>query len=240
MNKKVLEDKYSIECIICMFFLSFSHFIQFFRSGFLVQPLVRGICSTVVFFVTLLSGRKHWNILLFLWAVAIMFWNRFSNYTSFILILISLFDSKAKWVYLFIYEVLVIVLCVIHRDTFTHYIIHNIGCAFFYACYYYFVKFVNFQKNKISFLHGENARLRQENKILKKNILEYEERKQKKLELTQDEYSIIFELCEGKEIKEIEMFSQNTVYVKLREARKRNNCLTNEELKTRFKADFQQ
>ncbi|MCQ2081575.1 MAG: hypothetical protein MJZ11_07945 [Lachnospiraceae bacterium] len=54
------------------------------------------------------------------------------------------------------------------------------------------------------------------------------------LELTIDEEKILEQLCRGREVKELE-WSENTVYKKLREARHRNNCLTNDELKTRFK-----
>lgn len=54
------------------------------------------------------------------------------------------------------------------------------------------------------------------------------------LNLTADEEKILEQLCEGREVKELE-WSENTVYKKLREARRRNDCLTNDELKTRFK-----
>lgn len=56
----------------------------------------------------------------------------------------------------------------------------------------------------------------------------------KYLNLTVDEEKILEQLCKGKEVKELG-WSENTVYKKLREARHRNNCLTNSELKTRFK-----
>lgn len=54
------------------------------------------------------------------------------------------------------------------------------------------------------------------------------------LNLTADEEKILEQLYEGREVKELE-WSENTVYKKLREARRRNDCLTNDELKTRFK-----
>lgn len=56
----------------------------------------------------------------------------------------------------------------------------------------------------------------------------------KYLDLTIDEEKILEQLCKGREVKELE-WSENTVYKKLREARRRNDCLTNDELKTRFK-----
>lgn len=57
----------------------------------------------------------------------------------------------------------------------------------------------------------------------------------KPLVLTDEEEMILKELCEGKEVKELEM-SEKTAYNKLREARQRNNCLTNKELKQQYKS----
>lgn len=58
--------------------------------------------------------------------------------------------------------------------------------------------------------------------------------KQDKLVITETEEQILKELCNGKEVKELEL-SENTVYKKLREARERNDCLSNDELKTRYR-----
>lgn len=52
----------------------------------------------------------------------------------------------------------------------------------------------------------------------------------KELVLTEEEDKILFELCSGREVKELP-YSEKTVYNKLTEARKRNNCMTNTELK---------
>ena len=60
-------------------------------------------------------------------------------------------------------------------------------------------------------------------------------RNKPKLDLTQDEIIIISQLCEGKEIKEISEFSQNTVYSKLKAARMRNGINANWELVARYK-----
>lgn len=54
------------------------------------------------------------------------------------------------------------------------------------------------------------------------------------LQLTIDEEKILEQLCKGKEVKELG-WSENTVYKKLREARIRNGCLSNDELKTKFR-----
>lgn len=57
----------------------------------------------------------------------------------------------------------------------------------------------------------------------------------KPLVLTDEEEMILKELCDGKEVKELNM-SEKTAYNKLREARQRNNCLTNKELKEQYKS----
>lgn len=51
-----------------------------------------------------------------------------------------------------------------------------------------------------------------------------------KLDLTNDEVLILDELSKGKQQKEIEQFSQNTVGNKLKQARTRNNITTTDEL----------
>ena len=53
--------------------------------------------------------------------------------------------------------------------------------------------------------------------------------------ITDDEKHILEQLLLGKEIKEVTGFSQNTIYKKLRSARERNACITNDELLSRYK-----
>lgn len=228
---RVYKDRKSAECIICLMFLCTCHWVQFFRSGYNVQAAVRGICAGVVLLFTLFTGKKYWNPLLFIWAIAIMFWNRFTNYTSFILILIAIFiNPKTKIPYVLIYSTIVLSAMIFYKDTYTHLLIHGIGCMFFYTVFSTINKKYELYKKELEFLHEQNRELRQQVNDLQKY-------KSDKLNLTQDEKDIIFELCNGKEVKEIDIYSQNTIYVKLREARKRNNCLTNDELKARFTAE---
>jgi len=58
----------------------------------------------------------------------------------------------------------------------------------------------------------------------------------KKLDLTCDEIIIIEELLKGKQQKEIEQFSQNTVTNKLKNARNRNNIPSTDELMQKYKS----
>lgn len=55
------------------------------------------------------------------------------------------------------------------------------------------------------------------------------------LELTADERAILQELAAGKQQKELDLFSKNTITKKLKDARERNNATSNDELITRFK-----
>lgn len=57
----------------------------------------------------------------------------------------------------------------------------------------------------------------------------------KKLELTSDEIYILDEMLQGKQQKEIQNFSANTVTNKLRSARERNNIATTDELLQKYK-----
>lgn len=61
----------------------------------------------------------------------------------------------------------------------------------------------------------------------------------KKLVLYEDEIKILKQLCDGKIYqKEVEGFSENTVYRKLKAARERNGNLTREELIELFKKEY--
>lgn len=62
----------------------------------------------------------------------------------------------------------------------------------------------------------------------------------KKLILYEDEIKILRQLCDGKIYqKEVEGFSENTVYRKLKAARERNGNLTREQLLELFKKEYQ-
>lgn len=230
--KNVLKDKKVYECLIGLFFLTISHWVQFFRSGYNIQPEIRAICSGVALIITFFTGKKYWNPILFVWAIAILHWNRFHNYTSFIMILIAIWlNPKTKYFYLLVYSIGVLISMIIYKDTFTHLIIHFVGCTFFYSIFAAMYHVVQYLKKIIRFLHTENRKLRKENQELKKL-------KKERLILNPDEIEIISALCAGKEIKEIELYSSNTIYTRLRDARERNGCINNEELKARFIIDY--
>ncbi|MCQ2086672.1 MAG: hypothetical protein MJZ37_01150 [Bacilli bacterium] len=238
MSFKFLKEKKVVDCIICLLFLTICHWVQYFRSG-QVQAEIRGICSFVALIVTLFSGKKHWNPLLFIWAMAILYWNRFHNYTSFIMILVAIWiNPKTKLPYLLIYSLGVLISSILYKDTVTHIVIHALGCSFFYSIFAATYHILNYFKKIIRFLHADVKKLREENRILKERLQEIEKAKKPKLDLTPDEATIISELCAGKEIKELLFWSPNTIYTRLREARERNGCINNDELKSRYITDF--
>lgn len=61
----------------------------------------------------------------------------------------------------------------------------------------------------------------------------------KPLNLEPDEEKIISELAKGKLQKEIDLFSHVTISKKLKEARERNNCISTDELVTKYKIGIQ-
>lgn len=59
------------------------------------------------------------------------------------------------------------------------------------------------------------------------------------LDLKEDEIRILQELAKGKQQKEIDFYSHVTVSKKLKEARERNNCISTDELVTKYKSTNQ-
>ena len=200
---KFKNDHLLLKSVICVSVLSMCHWIQFVNSGYMIQPLVRAICATTYVVTAILFGKKSWPIALFVWAMALVYFNRFCNYTSFIMILIAIGRNKSlKFPYIYSYFIAVIVCLYLYKDTYTHLLIHVGGCYFFYNVYLVIMNFV--EPNQVP------------------------------LDLTSEEEDILKQMAEGKEIKSVSGYSQNTIYDKLKSARKRNGCLFNKDLKERY------
>lgn len=60
-----------------------------------------------------------------------------------------------------------------------------------------------------------------------------------KLNLTEDEKSILKEIADGKKQKEIDLFSQPTITTKLKNARERNLCTSTNELVYKYKSELE-
>lgn len=233
---KELKKDYQLQVsLLACVLLAACHWIQFIRSGYMIQPVVHAGCATMAALMILLSGRKFCAECLFVWAMAILYYNRFNNYTSLCMILVACgLKPKFKKVYIVSYVIGVFVSLVLYHDSFTHLGIHGIGFLFCFSVYKYVTKLYTRLRKRLESLVIENIQLKKElenfrNKDLKKFPL---------LVLESDEKKILEELIAGKEIKEIELYSQNTIYTKLRAARDRNNCVNNDELVTRYKANL--
>lgn len=201
----IKKDTLLVQSIIVCGFITICHWVQFFRSGYMIQPLVHGIMSGFYIICSIIFGRKCWSIYLFAWALAILYFGRFNNYTSFIMILISIgINKKAKLIYILSYAVAVLCCLIAYHDTYTHAIIHACGCMFFY--------------NIASYIFS------------KMDITE-----KKPLDLTEDEKLILEKRIQGYEFKEINEFSENTCFLKLKNARTRNGIEQNWELIQRYK-----
>ena len=200
---KFNNDRLLLKSVICVAVLSMCHWIQFVNSGYRVQPLVRAICATTYVITAIVFGKKSWPIALFVWAMILVYFNRFYNYTSFIMMLIAIGRNKSlKFPCIYFYFIAVIVCLYLYKDTYTHLLIHAGGCYFFYNVYLEIMNFI--EPNQVP------------------------------LKLTSEEEDILSQIAEGRGIKSVSGYSQNTIYDKLKAARKRNGCLFNKELKERY------
>lgn len=132
----VKSDSLLFRSIVCILVVAICHWIQFVNSGYLVQPFVRAVCCSCYIVVALIFGRKSWSLVLFIWAMALVYFNRFCNYTSFIMILVAVGIKRERmFAYMFSYALLVLLSLYLYKDSFTHLIIHAGGCYFFYIVY---------------------------------------------------------------------------------------------------------
>lgn len=214
IKKKFYEEKYLLFSLIAIAIVSACHWIQFARSD-QIQPLVRAICSTCYIIVAIFLGKKCWSIMIFIWALAILYFNRFYNYTSFVMVLIAcgIHTKKIEKPAILIYIICVGICLFLYKDSWTHLVIHGLGCYFFYSVYEKIKSVISDYEYKINSMELQLKELKGE--------------KLPELILTEDEENIIKQLAVGREIKQIEGYCTNTIYTKLREARIRNNLLRN-------------
>lgn len=239
LNMKVIEkirqnckDYLLMQTIFVCFVLAICHTVQFVRSGYMLQAGIRAVLMTLYVFIAPFAGRKCWSPLLFVYGLAILYPNRYYNYTSFCLLLLAVkVRPKCRMPYLLIYFFAVLVCLIVYKDTFNHAIIHFFGCYLFYFADRQFVKAHCRAKKRCAVLKAQNRQLAEQ--------LEEMQHKNRKLDLTADETLIISQLAAGAEVKEIEEFSENTIYKKLSNARVRNNCVNNSDLVSRYKLQLE-
>lgn len=157
--KKIFKDKAIVRSSFCCLILAICHTVQFTRSG-AMPALIRAIFAGTYIPLALIFGRKIWSPFIIAYALAILYFNRFNNYTSFILILFATgLRPRLKIPAITIYALAVLVCLILYRDQASHSIIHSIGCYFFYLTAENIMK--RLKKPALKLTHEEKNILRQ-------------------------------------------------------------------------------
>lgn len=187
----------AIGMLVCNIFM-------WIESGYDVEPLIR-ICYCILFIpMALVLGRKWIPIQYLIIAFSVLYFNKWYNPVSFILVSVVAIRHRKFMIPLFVMYGLAVMVCLgIGHRSWRHGAWH-----LFFCIWWFFI--VTDIKNEL----------------------------RRRLYATVDEVNIIKQLAEGKKKKEIEGFSQNTVYDKLKKARKRNNVEDNEQLVELYMEDI--
>lgn len=141
------SDRLLLRSIFAVALLAFCHWIQWYRSGYMMQPLIRAVCASIYVILATFTGRRLWSWMLFIWAMSLVYFNRFCNYTSFIMILIAIgFKPRLKSPFIAIYVMIVTVCLYLYKDSWTHFVIHFLGCYFFYQIFLYAMQRLQHEK----------------------------------------------------------------------------------------------
>lgn len=141
------SDRTLLRSIFAVALLAFCHWIQWYRSGYMIQPLIRAVCASVYVILATFTGRRLWSWMLFIWAMALVYFNRFCNYTSFIMILIAMsFRPRFKGPFIVLYGIAVAICLYLYKDSWTHFVIHYLGCYFFYLIYLHVMQRLQHEK----------------------------------------------------------------------------------------------
>lgn len=110
------------------------HLYQLIDSNFLIQPLIRVIFYALLIPALFLIGRKALPFGFFLFALAIGLTISFDNYTPFLIVALACFlVPKAEILFLSLYALDIIAVCMLHDKSPIHLLIHYINCIFFYS-----------------------------------------------------------------------------------------------------------
>lgn len=205
INKNI-KDKTVVYAVVLCLILTFAHGLQFFRSE-LLTPLIYSISSFTAVILLLFCGKNIMPYYLFVVAVLYLFLIRFTDCSSFLVILACcFFKPKLKKTYILLYFSAMIVYMTLSNFAISHALIHFARCSLWYLV--------------DSLLSSYIKTLRPV---------------QAPLNLTDDEKLILDLLAEGYEVKEIKEFCENTVYSKLKDARIRNGISRNSQLVERYR-----
>ena len=179
------------------------HAYMYLDSDYRIEPLI-GICYCILFFpMALIFGRKWLPIQYLVIAFTTLYFNKWYNPISFVLVDIVAIRHKKYRVPLYVAYGIAVLLCLgIGHRNWAHGALHTLYCVAIYFI-----------------------------------VLDIRQELKRRLKVTDDELAIIKQMANGKEMKEIEGFSPNTIYVKLREARIRNGVKKNYQLVELYEAD---
>lgn len=204
--KSFISDRYQIGMVVLDLLLLASMWFNpeltwnYFSYFTLISRI---IFPLIVFFF----GNKGMWIFYYVTAIVRTLDISFDDFTALtaFCILFLFIKPKYKWLkFVTVISYLISVFCVaaLHHKQPYHLFAHFIGCCILSITVY-----------KLFYIEDNRIRSHKSN-----------------LHLTHDEVLIIEELLKGKQQKEIEMFSQNTVCTKLKQARNRNGLKTTDEL----------
>lgn len=145
----IKSDKILSGSIAVCIFLLFWHVWQFIYSGYAIEPLIRVVFYACLIPCIFLFGRNalFYGFLIFAYILTLTI--QFNNYTPFIIITLFCMikipgigkkEMIKKLIILFIYLMLVFVVCSIHGKCVSHLVIHLVNCFCIFFITSYFVK----------------------------------------------------------------------------------------------------
>ena len=193
-----------------LFFVCFGMLIcnvfMWVESGHELEPFIR-ICYCLLFIpMALIFGRKWIPIQYLVIAFSVLYFNRWYNPVSFILVSVVAIRHRKFMIPLFVMYTMAVLVCLgVAQRSWRHGAWHLLFCIWWYYV-----------------------------------VIDIKKELGKRLYLTVSESRIIKQMAEGKTIKEIDGFSQSTIFEKLKKARERNKIGSNEKLVTLYREDMSQ
>lgn len=151
------SDKLQLISTMIAAFLLCCHVYQMHDSNFQIDCIIRVVFFSLYIPVVFFSGQKGVKIMLLILSLTLMQFSTFNNYGLFFLICLLCFwngNKKSQWIYLTLYAVDVLVVCVRHDKTPIHLIIHYVNCTWLY-CLMWLVTLTKFKIAKLKLTEDE-------------------------------------------------------------------------------------
>lgn len=131
--KKVKEDKLLLASVLIIGAELICHIRQYIFSSYSIEPLIRIIFSSLYLISSFLFKRRFFYLLFALFALAITYFNKFNNYTSFFIIcVISIKNPKYQFILFGAYILDVIISLMVGNRQASHTLIHFLNCSLIY------------------------------------------------------------------------------------------------------------